>query len=265
MYQAEIVPASMRGTVVGSLQLFNQIGQILAASINRVYYRSMDPGSWLIPVAVQAVFPLSFLAGLYFMPASPRWLISKSRNEDAIASLETVRPQTDIDAGLCRAEADAIRDALHNKLDKGPWAQLFHGTNLRRTTIVVCVLALQQLTGQGFVSQYSPRFYKTVGLGDKGFTYNIASAVAGWTSCLIGMVFSDVLGRRDLLIWGGVTQALFLFLVAVFGTSRHPSDLEAEGLVGSVILFMFVFTGTWVRQKEHQPFRLSQLMANPCP
>lgn len=249
MYQAEIVPASMRGTVVGSIQLFNQIGQILSASINRVYYRSTEPGGWIAPVAAQAVFPLAFLSGLYFLPASPRWLLSKSRKEAAIISLETVRPRADVDAGLCRAEADAIQDALRNNTEKAPWIRLFRGTNFRRTCIVVCVLALQQLTGQAFVSQYSPRFYKIVGLGDKGFNYNIASAFAGWTSCLIGMVFSDVVGRRDLLIWGGVAQVLFLFLVAVFGSVSHPSGAAKQGLVASVVLFVFVFTGTWAPSK----------------
>lgn len=37
MYQAELVPAAMRGTVVGSLQLFNQVGQVMAAGVNRAY------------------------------------------------------------------------------------------------------------------------------------------------------------------------------------------------------------------------------------
>lgn len=245
MYQAEIVPAAMRGTVVGSLQLFNQIGQISSACVNRVFYKSMETRGWIIPVAVQALFPLFVTLGLYPIPPSPRWLISKSRKEDAILSLETVRPGADVDAGRCRAEADAIEDALQNKTEKAPWVDLFRGTNLRRTWIVICVQALQQFTGQGFVSQYSPRFYKTVGLGDKGFDYNVASAIAGWTSCLIGMIVSDVVGRRDLLIWGGFAQALFLFLVSIFGTKTHPSSSEAHGLVASVVLYVFVFTGTW--------------------
>ena len=42
MYQAELVPAAMRGTVVGSLQLFNQIGQVMAAGVNRAFSKSME-------------------------------------------------------------------------------------------------------------------------------------------------------------------------------------------------------------------------------
>jgi hypothetical protein len=44
MYQAEIVPASMRGTVVGSMQLFNQVGQIMAACVNRSFCKATAEG-----------------------------------------------------------------------------------------------------------------------------------------------------------------------------------------------------------------------------
>lgn len=41
-YQSEISPPAMRGTIVGSLQLFNLIGQILASGINRGYSTSEE-------------------------------------------------------------------------------------------------------------------------------------------------------------------------------------------------------------------------------
>ena len=104
---------------------------------------------------------------------APRWLMSKNRFEDAVKSLERVRPSEDAHAGLCRKEAEAIREALDNKVEKGPWIDLVvsftrakvpsncskadcglqRGTNLRRTTIVLTLLLLQQFCGQGFVSQ----------------------------------------------------------------------------------------------------------------
>lgn len=42
-YQSEIVPAAMRGTIVGSIQLFNLFGQIFAAGINRGFSTSTSP------------------------------------------------------------------------------------------------------------------------------------------------------------------------------------------------------------------------------
>lgn len=147
-YQSEIVPAAMRGAVVGSIQLFNQIGQILAAGVNRRYYQTQEPKGWIIPVAVQAIAPVVIAVGIFFIPDGPRWLISKGRMGDAIKSLERVRPSADVAAGHCKLEAEAIQEAIHGDINKGPWLDLFRGTNLRRTSIATVIFIFQQFTGQ---------------------------------------------------------------------------------------------------------------------
>lgn len=147
-YQSEIVPAAMRGTVVGSIQLFNQIGQILAAGVNRRYYLTTESHGWIIPVAVQAVPPVIIAVGIFFIPDGPRWLISRGRLDDSIKTLERVRPRADVDAGLCKLEAEAIQEAVHNDVEKGPWLDLFRGTNFRRTSIATVIYIFQQFTGQ---------------------------------------------------------------------------------------------------------------------
>ena len=65
----------------------------------------------------------------------------------------------------------------------------------------------------------------------------------GWVGVLIGMFLVDALGRRTLLIWGGLLQTLFLFLVAGLGDKKNPTSSDAHGLVAGVILFNFFFTG----------------------
>jgi hypothetical protein len=86
---------------------------------------------------------------------APRWLISKGRKEDAIRTLEKVRPKEDVGAysippnesiqsklmddiaaGVCKDEADAIEEALNNNVDKGPWIDLFVSFSLNRIEIL---------------------------------------------------------------------------------------------------------------------------------
>ncbi|KAF3407108.1 High-affinity glucose transporter ght1 [Talaromyces pinophilus] len=244
-YQSEIVPAGLRGAIVGSIQLFIQFGQIFASGINKRFSTETKPKGWIIPVAVQAIVPVIIVFGAFLIPNAPRWLISKGRKEDAIRTLEKVRPKEDVATGVCKDEADAIEEALNNNVDKGPWIDLFKGTNLRRTTIAAMVFIFQQFTGQGFVSQYSPRFYKTVGLSENAFLYNIISGVVAWVGVLIGMPLSDLVGRRDLLIWGAVLQGIFLFSMAGIGTKSSFTTSDASGLVASVMLFNFFFAMTW--------------------
>lgn len=76
----------MRGTIVGSMQLFNQVGQITAAGVNRAFYQSTkrsgyvhkqlvcfqeigtDPTRrWLVPVCVQLICPFVVVFGLFIV------------------------------------------------------------------------------------------------------------------------------------------------------------------------------------------------------
>ncbi|KAI0473559.1 general substrate transporter [Xylariaceae sp. FL0804] len=239
-YQSEMVPATLRGAVVGSIQLLIQHGQIFAAGINQRYSKHAVPNGWIIPVAMQAVVRVVVFLGSLFIPPAPRWLISKGRKAEAVQTLQTVRPREED----CEAQADAIEKAMNNKIEKGPWLDLFtsqaptmmltwtEGTNLRRTEIAAMVFILQQFTGQGFVSQYSPRFCKTVGLGEHASEHKIGWATVAWAGVLIGMSLVDILGRRQLLIWGAVLQ-------------MNPAATDANALVASVMLFNFFFSGTW--------------------
>ncbi|KAI1329931.1 sugar transporter-domain-containing protein [Xylariaceae sp. FL0255] len=244
-YQSEIVPAAMRGTVVGSIQLFNLFGQIFAAGVNRAFSTSTASSGWIVPVSIQAAIPVFIFIFTFFIPDSPRWLLSKGRKEDAIKVLDLIRPDEDVQAGLSRLEINAIQEAIENELEKAPWINMVKGVNLRRSLIGCGLLGLQQLLGQGFVSGYSPRFYATVGLSKYAFDYNIGSATIGWGGALFGMLLSDFVGRRDVLIVGGLFCTTFLFLVAGVGIGDHPTGGDAKALVAGVLLYNFFYSGTW--------------------
>lgn len=91
----------------------------------------------------------------------------------------------------------------------------------------------------------SPRFYATVGLSQNAFNYNIGSSTIGWGGCLIGMVASDFIGRRPILIWGAIAQMVFLFLVAGVGLAKNPDGTDGQALVAGVMLYFFFYSGTW--------------------
>lgn len=84
-----------------------------------------------------------------------------------------------------------------------------------------------------------------MGLGENAFKYNIASATVAWAGVIVGMCLFDTVGRRNMLIAGGVLQAVFLFSMAGIGLIANPSASQANGLVASVMLFNFFFSGTW--------------------
>ena len=81
----------------------------------------------------------------FFIPSSPRWLLSKDREEDAVAALRRLRPKEDAHDGSCAAEIQAIREALQERVHKAPWTDLVRGTNFRRTMLVLVYYFFQQV------------------------------------------------------------------------------------------------------------------------
>lgn len=81
----------------------------------------------------------------FFVPSSPRWLLSKDREEEAVASLRRLRPKSDSEDGSCEAEIQAIKEALQDHIHKAPWWDLVRGSNLRRTALVIVYYFFQQV------------------------------------------------------------------------------------------------------------------------
>ena len=171
-FEAELVPAPARGAFVSSIQFFNGCGGLTATIVNRVLSSNTHNTGWLVPTCIQALWPALITCGLWVIPLSPRWLITKGRFDDAVEVLKSIRPEAYAASGACTEEAYTTRMALeeYHNLDKGSWLELFKGTDLRRTTIACVVFAFAQFTGQAFMNGYGPRFYTAVGLHKVGET-----------------------------------------------------------------------------------------------
>lgn len=105
------------------------------------------------------IIPSIVGCGAFFMPESPRWLLLKGRDTEALESLTALRRGKYSDQEIKQELLD-----VHNTIDltasKGSWIELFQGPNLKRTLVVIFVNIFLQITGSNFTAVYGALFYR---------------------------------------------------------------------------------------------------------
>ncbi|EXJ69785.1 uncharacterized protein A1O5_06856 [Cladophialophora psammophila CBS 110553] len=240
-YQSEIVPAPFRGLVVVSLQLFLNAGSVIATGVNKAFSTRTDGLGWKAVTGIQFIFPVLIILFTLFIPSSPRWLLSKDRDHEAITALRRIRPKGDGSDDKCAAEIQAIKEALQEQVHKAPWLDLVRGTNLRRTALIIVYYFFQQTTGQAFVSTYQTTFYKTNGYADQAFTYPVINSCLSFLSVIPGMYLVDKLGRRYSLMITYFFQAFWIYLLAGLGGMSHKSVTDKNTIVAAFMLYAFSY------------------------
>ncbi|KIW52225.1 hypothetical protein PV05_07884 [Exophiala xenobiotica] len=244
IYQGEVAPRSLRGMMGSTLQLMITAGQLVAALVTYGTKGISSNAAWQIPVGLQFIAPSIIVVLLPLVPESPRWLalLSRDRVEDAKKSLFKLRKGAD------RADVDLEIEALRHARsveDKGNWSEVFNKDNRRRTWVAILVMFGQQITGQAFSSQYSVIFYQSQGFKSEAFLFNILANVSGLVCLIITWLIVDQVGRRPMLMVGGLGMAIFLFIVGGIGVVNDPTASQKNTLVAAFILFTCAYNVSW--------------------
>jgi MFS family permease len=108
--------------------------------------------TWRIPVGLQLVAGVIMILGLYFIPESPRWLIYRDRNKEALEILAKLRSRGDISNVEVQMEFTGIVQDV--TFDKMAYQQRFlsllrkgNDNNRRRTLLGMGMHICTQLSG----------------------------------------------------------------------------------------------------------------------
>ncbi|RYP48055.1 hypothetical protein DL768_005977 [Monosporascus sp. mg162] len=241
--QSELTPAPVRGLVVGTYQSGLLLGQLIQSLVCRATSALEGDRSWRIPLGLFFIIPTIIACGVWFMDESPRWLLIKGREEEARASLQALRQgkfsQAQIDAELEEQKASLAMDA-----EKGNLKEIFFGTNLKRTLIVIGVNVFLQLTGQNFSSVYGTTFIKSIGTINP-FTMNSVNTAVNITMVLVTQLLTDITGRVPLMAAGAALQTAVLFTMGGLGTVTPQTTAVGTGIVAMLTVFGAGFQLGW--------------------
>ncbi|TQN69344.1 Major facilitator-type transporter ecdD [Colletotrichum shisoi] len=243
VYQSEIVPSEIRGFAVGSYQFSLMFGTLIVNSVCRGTSTLEGNASWRIPMGLFYVIPVIVMGLIFFIPESPRWLLTQDRVEEAQVSLRKLRAGTISDAEI-EEQFASLQYALKQEVEQGNYMELFKGINLKRTAIVVMMNFLQQATGQAFASTYGAIFIKDIGTVNP-FTMTIINAIVNLCMVLVGLYLNDRVGRRPLLLIGAVWQFAAIVTMGSLGTVLDPSFAVKTSIVAMLTVFAAGYVFAW--------------------
>ncbi|EKD18447.1 putative glucose transporter rco-3 [Drepanopeziza brunnea f. sp. 'multigermtubi' MB_m1] len=247
LYQSEMAPKWIRGTLVCAYQLAITTGLLLAAIVNIFTESIPHTNAFRIPLALQFIWAGTLLLGLLLLPETPRYLIKRGSHAAAALSLSRLR-RLDITHPALVEELAEIQANHEYELSLGPstYRDVFLGSpHLGRRLLTGCGLQiLQQLSGCNFIFYYGTTFFTRIGI-QSPYIVALVVAVVNVVSTIPSMFLVESLGRRRLLMFGAGGMAICQLVVASVGTAIPNSYAANMILIVFVCIYLAFFAASW--------------------
>ena len=224
-------------------------GAIVAAWSTFGTFKLNSSWAWRIPSVLQGVPSVLQLVLLWFGPESPRWLVSKGRDAQALQVLAYYHADGDEQDPLIQYEYEEIKATIN--IDRTVaasigWTSLIKTPgNRKRLTIIVALAWFAAWSGNGLVSYYLNEVFKTIGITDSTTQLLINGILQIWNLAWATTAASLVerIGRRVLFISSCAGMLLFFVLQTV--CSARYAITQSESAAHAVIAFIFLFYASY--------------------
>ncbi|KAJ7067090.1 general substrate transporter [Mycena amicta] len=215
-YVSESTPRAIRGRCTGAVQLANNCGIMISASL---HFSGTSNRQWRMPLAVQVIPGVLFVLLIPLQSESPRFLVEHGRLDEAARSLAHVAC-TSVDDKAVLDTVQEIKADFEGRKELGDLASRFAISETRARLPCVAlsrrsVMFFQQATGTNAINYFSPQIFASLGIS--GTTSGLfATGVYGVVKVIS---VSLVLAFARCLIIGGFGQsAMMLWLAGYTGT-----------------------------------------------
>ncbi|SAM01745.1 hypothetical protein [Absidia glauca] len=271
LYQSEIAPRAIRGSLVSLQQLAVTFGILISFFINYGTQNIPSEAQWRVPFCIQIALGLFLVVGMFFFPFSPRWLMAKGRDEEALQVLSKLRR---IPVNHPRLQEEYLEIKLSVVFEKrlvehrfpqlvntgaagnfkiGCYGilDLFKRNMFKRLFIACAIQFFQQFTGINAIIYYAPKIMKSVGLTGNSVSL-LATGVIGIVNFLftfVTVLFLDKFGRKKFLLTASVGLSIAMIVVAII-VGKFEDDWPnhtKEGWVAVAFIYIYIanFAYSW--------------------
>jgi len=256
VYIAEIAPPAWRGRLGTLFQLGIVTGIFVTLFINGKI-QSLGDEAWNIErgwrwmLAAEALPAFVFIALLFRIPESPKWLVQAGREPEARRTLERIGG-----AAYADAEIRAVREVLAQ--EEGTFAELLSPLYRRPLIIAAFIMLASQFSGINVVMYYSTDIFKAAtGDANAAFKSSVWIGLVNLFATFIAILLVDKAGRKPLLLVGNAIQVIGLVSVGYI----YSVDPHSKSLLWGVITYTTAFAMAmgpipWILCSEIFPAKL---------
>jgi len=240
MYISEISPAAKRGALVTLNQLMITIGLLASYVADYGFSDNTNPESWRWMFMVGLFPALILLAGMFFLPETPRWLISRNRLAEGRRILQSVEDPKLVDS----IYNDLIKDNELATNGQSELREIFKPWLRPALIITVGIFFFQQFSGVNTIIYYSPILFKMAGITSNSASI-IPAIIIGTVNvlaCVFSIIFLDRIGRRKLYIIGilGMIPSLAVAGICFLFKAELGSSLIYLSVLSIVSFIVFI-------------------------
>lgn len=204
VYISEISPADKRGRLCALFQFNIVVGMVVSQIVNYfIGIANLGDATWRWMLGAEAVPALAFVALCPFLMESPRYLAAKATGSSTLKARE---------------------------------AGFFSRANLKPIMLAFTIAMFNQLSGICAVLYFARRVFELAGCNS-----STALQVTAWLTVLlsigtfVGLFLIDRIGRRMMLILGGIGYLVSLFACSI-------AFVKGWNILASACIFLFIFS-----------------------
>lgn len=265
LYLSEVSPKQLRGTLVSLYQWAITAGILFSYVINAAFAQAVYSWRWML---FAGIFPgLVLLIGMMFLNDTPRWLVSKNRDEEAKKVFSKIEPGIDADE-----EIRQIKETLKPDANSSGEKFRFKKWMIMPFVVGIGIMFAQICTGINTIIYYAPTIFKIAGF-DSNLNAIYATTgigIVNFLMTIIAIFFTDRLGRKPLLYFG--LTGVMLSLLALGCAFQFEAVLGANlkwVAVGSLVAYIVCFAFSlgpigWILVSEVFPLKIRGFAMSIC-